>query len=253
LRSIAQADQTPGPVRWSILAADDGVRPNLRSVGQITTDVVKKRDGWVRMTSSASFDSGELLRSTALDSPAGLRIGVIGSYEIDATGNLQNFRIGVRMDESSRQEILTLEGRLKKDSMEVTSRGLINDTHIISYQPRGIVQNSLGPLDRMPGLQVGQTWMTQVVSPLTGAIQECRVVVAGTEHIIWGNTPILTYKVVTHMTPLSASTWVRPDGLVLRQEVPFPYRIKLIMERLPEDATKDKAAPKNSTGGPRRR
>ena len=256
LRAISQADQTPGPVRWSILATDDGVKPNLRSVGQITTEVLKKRDGWVRMTSSAWLDSAELLRGSALDSPASERIGIIGAYEVDATGNLQNFRIGVRTDEWSRQEWLTLEGRLKKDTFEISSRSpvsLFNSTHTMPYRPRQIVQNSLGPLDRMPGLQVGQTWESPVVSPLTGAIQSCRVEVVGTEHIIWGSTPILTYKVVTRMTPISAATWVRPDGLVLRQEVPFPHRIKLIMERLPEDAAKDKTAPtKASTGGRRR-
>ena len=34
-------------------------------------------------------------------------------------------------------------------------------------------------------------------------------------------------------TPLSARTWVRPDGLVLRQEVPFPF-VKLVLERQPD-------------------
>ncbi len=257
LRAITQADQTPGPIRWSILAADDGVKPNLRSVGQIDTEVVKKRDGWVRMTSSAWLDSAELLRGTAFDSSAGERIGVVGAYEIDATGNLQNFRIGVRTDEWSRQEWLTLEGRLKKDLFEISCRSpipLLNSTQTLPYRPRQIVQNSLGPLDRMPGLQVGQTWESPVVSPLTGAIQSCRVEVVGTEHIIWGSTPtpILTYKVVTRMMPISAATWVRPDGLVLRQEVPFPHRIKLIMERMPEDATRDKASPNGSKGVRRR-
>ena len=39
--------------------------------------------------------------------------------------------------------------------------------------------------------------------------------------------------IVTQLTPVSARTWVRRDGLVLRQEIPFPF-VKLILERLPD-------------------
>jgi len=238
LRSIAQADETPGPTKWSILAADEGKTSNLRAVGQITTETSRKRDGWVRLTSHAWLDSGELLRGTSFETADSERIGIVGSCEIDSSGNLQNFRVGVRLDDRVKQEVLSLEGRLKKDALEILSRSpfpLLNGKQTLPYQPRGIVQNSLGPLDRMPGLQVGQTWESQVISPLTGAIQACRVEVVGTEHIIWGSTPVQTLKVVTRMSPMSATTWVRPDGLVLRQEIPLPPRFRLILDRLPDE------------------
>ena len=45
-----------------------------------------------------------------------------------------------------------------------------------------------------------------------------------------------TLEVVHHMTPFAARTWVRPDGLVLRQEVPFPF-VKLVLERLADRNT----------------
>lgn len=250
LRTIAHSDAPAGPTRWSILAGDDGKGLNLRSVGQITTETLRKRDGWVRFTSQAWLDSGELLRGTAFETPQTERIGVVGSAEIDSTGNLQNFRVGVKLDERGGPEVLSLDGRLKKDMLEITTRGPINflsGTQNLPYRPRGIVQNSLGPLDRMPGLQVGQAWETQVISPLTGAIQRCSVEVVGTEHIIWGSTPVMTMKVVTKMAPISAATWVRPDGLVLRQEVPIPHRIKLVLERLPDDESEGKPAASEST------
>lgn len=238
LRTIAQSEGPTGPIRWAILAIDEGKRSSLRSVGQITTESTRKRDGWVRLTSQAWFDSGELLRGTSLEAAESERIGVVGAAEIDSTGNLQNFRVAVRLDGRGGGEVLSLEGRLKKDLMEVTSRGpipLLSGTQSFPYRPRSIVQNSLGPLDRMPGLQVGQTWETQVINPLTGGIQRCAVEVSKTEHIIWGSTPVMTLKVITRMPQLSAATWVRPDGLVLRQEVPFPHRFRLILERLPDD------------------
>lgn len=238
LRTIAQSDLPEGPVRWSILASDGSTQASLRSVGQITTETHRKRDGWVRLHSQAWIDSGELLRGTTLEASGADRIGILGLVDIDSTGNLQSFRVEVRLDEQGAEEILHLDGRLKKDMLEITTRGPISfltGTQYLPYRPRGIVQNSLGPLDRMPGLQVGQTWESQVISPLTGGIQSCRVEVVGTEHIIWGNTPVMTLKVVSRMSPISVATWVRPDGLVLRQEVPLPHRIKLMLERLPDD------------------
>ena len=237
LRTIAEADAEEGPVRWAILASDDD-RANLRSVGQITTESRRKRDGWVRFVSNAWLDTGELLRGTPLTTSDTERIGVISSAEIDNTGNLQNFRVGVKLDEIGGGEVLSLEGRVKKGQLEIVTQGpmrFLGGTYSLPYRPRQIVQNSLGPLDRMPGLQVGQTWESQVVSPLFGTIQSCRVEVVGTEHISWGGTPVLTNKVVTTMKPFSAATWVRPDGLVLRQEIPFPHRIKLILERQADD------------------
>ncbi len=239
LRTISQTDTPEGPVRWSILAADSDANGAMRSVGQIVTQTARKRDGWVRFGSQAWIDSGELLKGTSLESPGSERVGVIGSVDIDSTGNLQSFRVAVHLDERGGQEILSLDGRLKKDMLEINTRGpisFLSGTQHLPYRSRGIVQNSLGPLDRMPGLQVGQTWESQVISPLTGAIQACRVEVVSTEHIIWGNSTVMTLKVITKMSPISVATWVRPDGLVLRQEVPLPHRIKLMLERLPDDA-----------------
>ena len=53
-------------------------------------------------------------------------------------------------------------------------------------------------------------------------------------------TLVTTLEVVQHLTPISARTWVRRDGLVLRQEVPFPF-VKLILERLPDRAERGQA------------
>ena len=52
--------------------------------------------------------------------------------------------------------------------------------------------------------------------------------------------------VETRVPPLAARTWVRTDGLVLRQEVPLLF-LKLVLERLP--ASDSDVAP--SPEGPR--
>jgi hypothetical protein len=97
-----------------------------------------------------------------------------------------------------------------------------------------VIQSGLGPVDRLPGLQVGQRWDVRVISPFTGRADLVRVEVTRRTMIHWDQNPVSTLEVVQHLTPLSARTWVRPDGLVLRQEIPFPF-VKLVLERLPDE------------------
>jgi hypothetical protein len=59
------------------------------------------------------------------------------------------------------------------------------------------------------------------------------VAVEGRRVITWDGNPVTTLEVVMRMAPFTARTWVQPDGLVLRQEVPFPFG-KVQLERLPD-------------------
>jgi hypothetical protein len=242
LRSIALADRNPGPTKWALLVADDPASIQLRSVGQAVTETQHKRDGWVRLTSEAWFDSGELLKGTPFAQMQNERLVVRGAYDIDASGNLERFHAAVRTSSSS-TDMLTLTGQVTKNNLEVTAYGplhLMNWSKSFPYQPRGMVQNALGPIDRMPGLQVGQRWKSRMVSPITGRVEEVRVEVARKTLITWDSNPVWTLEVVTHVPPISARTWVRPDGLVLRQEAPFPF-VKLFMERQVPDSETDGA------------
>ena len=61
--------------------------------------------------------------------------------------------------------------------MEVVSQGplpFLNRTMSFEYNDRGVVQSQFGPLDRLPGLQVGQRWDEQVASPFTGQVETVR-------------------------------------------------------------------------------
>jgi hypothetical protein len=110
----------------------------------------------------------------------------------------------------------------------------MNQTRIIPYQERSLVQNAMEPFDYLPGLQVGQRWESRSVNPLNGRIEPVRVEVTRKTVIHWDNQPVTTLEVVQYMPPLAATkTWVRSDGLVLRQEVPVPL-VKLVLERQPE-------------------
>jgi hypothetical protein len=237
LRTIARAEDTARSTRWAILVDDDrSGRGNLRAVGQVVTRTSPRKDGSVQFTSDVWFDSGDLLRKTPFEKAAqGERMEVKSTIEVDAAGNLQHFRSGIR-PAGEQIELLVLDGRLHDDAIKVQARGpvpALRWTRSFPYQARGVVHNTLGPLDRLPGLQVGQRWESQVVHPLTNQVVTARVEVAGREYIHWDTGPVLTLKVVTHLTPLTARTWVRPDGLVLKQEVPLLF-LRLMLERIPE-------------------
>jgi hypothetical protein len=240
LRTVALADEGAKPTRWAILVADDPGGLQLRAVGQAKTLTERKSDGWVRMTSFAWFDAGELVKGTPISVVQNDRLEVRAMFDVDASGNLEEFLASVRLA-GSHEDLLRLAGRVQGNRLEVQSQAvgqspILNWTRTFPYQPRGLVQNALGPMERMPGLQVGQRWESKVISPITGQVQKVAVEVAGRRLITWDGNPVWTLEVVTHMLPWTARTWVRRDGLVLRQEVPFPLA-RLYLERQGENAT----------------
>ena len=255
LRTVTQATDRPRHTRWSILVVDERQGTNFRAVGQLTTVTQRKSDGFVGMSSKAWFDSGELLRGTVFHQAQSGRVEVLGEYDVDSTGNLYYFRAVVRDGPTPASELLTLEGRLENNAILVTAKGplplpFMNWTQSFPYQPRGMIQNTMAPIDRLPGLHVGQSWETRVVSPLTGRVEVGRVEVTGRRSIYWDDKFVSALEVVTRMqpsglgVPLSAKTWVREDGLVLRQEVPLLGMIRtLMLERVPDQTTEQGPPP----------
>jgi hypothetical protein len=236
LRAIALAEENPRPSRWSVEVIDNALTPeSRRKVGEAVTTSRRWADGWVRITSTVWFDSGGLLLGTPFANRTSVHMEVKSVYRVDPSGNLQSFRATVK-PVGDTDELLRIDGELRNRVMEITTSGplpILNQERSYPYEARSLLQNALGPFDRMPGLQVGQRWETRMVSPLTGQIEVVQVEVPRRTMIQWDRQSVAAYEVVNHMTPLSARTWVRPDGVVLRQEVPFPF-VKLILERLPE-------------------
>jgi hypothetical protein len=239
LRTIARAEENVGPSRWSVEVIDNPLAPeNRRAVGVASTESKRDPEGWVEMTSLVSFDAGGLLKGTPFSSHGETYLDVASHYRVDPSGNLQSFRATVR-SRGDDDDLMRIDGTLRKRVLTVVTRGslpMLNQTRTFPYEPRSLVQNALGAFDRLPGLQVGQRWETRVVSPLTGRIETVNVEVARRTVIHWDRNQETVLEVVQHMTPFQARTWVRPDGIVLRQEVPFPF-VKLVLERLPDQST----------------
>jgi hypothetical protein len=242
LLSVAHAVRGNGASRWSLLVIDDPAHPDIRrSVGEAVTESIRQGDGGVLMSSRVRFDSGGALRGTVFASKTQFApvIVILSTCQIDRAGNLRSFSATVRPESAEPQEVLRVDGRLNErgDALEVISRGplpMMNLTRMIPYRERSLVQNVMEPFDYLPGLQVGQRWESRSVNPLNGRIEPVKVEVTRKTVIQWANQPVTTWEVVQNMTtPLAARTWVRSDGLVLRQEVPIPL-VKLVLEREPE-------------------
>jgi hypothetical protein len=255
LLSIARAVRSSGPSRWSVLVIDDPANPDIRrSVGEAVNQSVRQPDGTVLMSSRVRFDSGSLLRGTAFASKGHVELEISSACQIDREGNLRTFSATVR-SEADPQEVLRIEGRLnaRGDALEVVAHGplpIMNQTRTIPYPERSLVQNAMEPFDYLPGLQVGQRWESRSINPLNGRIEPVRVEVARKTVIHWDNQPVTTLEVVQHMPLLSAKTWVRSDGLVLRQEVPVPL-VKLVLERQPEPERALQPSPAEVVDSPR--
>ena len=235
LRSIAAAEEDARPTGWELSVAEESGQKGLRSVGRAVTRSARLADGGTELIGQVWFDSGSLLKGTPFASQSNERLDISNRLEVDPSGNLRRFRAVVR-SASDDFDLVTIDGEVKGGLIEVQATGpvpLLNLKRSFPYEPRGLVQNAIGPIDRLPGLQVGQRWVTRIVSPLTGRIEEVRVEVADKRVIYWDGNFVTTLEVVQHLTPVSARSWVSEDGRVLRQEVPFPF-VKLVLERLPD-------------------
>jgi hypothetical protein len=236
LRGIAFASDSNRPVRWSIQVVDDPRKDTRRTVGEAVTTSERQADGWYEMTSRVDFDPGDLLRGTMWSMRESVPVQVKSQYHVDPTGNLQNFDLNVA-SQGLGDELVHVSGRFRDGKMEIISRGpmpFLNNRMSVKYEPRSVVSDILGPLDRLPGLHVGQRWEMQVVNPFTGQVDQARAEVTRRVVIHWAGNPVSTYEVEQKMSTLQMHTWVRPDGVILRQEVPFPF-VRLVLERRGDD------------------
>ena len=245
LRAIAAAGDSARPVMWSIQIIDDPKAADLRrSIGSAVTASKRLPDGWFELSSRVNFDAGGLLKGTAFAVKASVHLELVSVYRVDPSGNLRSFDMKVTPVGSS-EILFTVHGQLHGGVMEVVSKGplpVLNQKLSFAYEPRSVVHDALGPLGRLPGLHLGQRWDTRMVNPFTGQVEVVRVEVLRRDLIHWNGEPVSAFEVVHHSGPLTARTWVRSDGVILRQEVPFPF-VRLVLERLAD------AAPSTPTEG----
>ena len=251
LRTIASAGEDAGPARWDIQVVDHSNGPDgKRSVGHAITESKRDQNGAIAMTSKVVFDSARLLGGVLRKGHRGLssteeQLTFDSTFNVDPSGNLQSFHAEVQAGGSS-ADLWKIEGVLKNHVIEGVSKGplpFLNKPFKFDYQPRAVVQSQFGPLDRLPGLQVGQRWDERVANPFTSQVETVRASVDRKISIFWNLDTVETLEVVHRSKTVTARTWVRRDGMVLRQEVALPLVVRLVLERLPENAASPLASP----------
>lgn len=245
LRTVAVAGEDARPTRWDLSVAEDASLRNLRPVGRAVTETIRAADGGIVLLSEVNFDTGSLLKSTQFafkngDARGDEHMKVANRCEIDPSGNLLRFHAEIR---SADEVLMSVDGRVEGRSLKVQPHGpipVLNQEREFAYEARGMIQNAVSPLDRLPGLQVGQRWETRVVNPITGWVDTVKTEVVGKRMLTWDNDQVTTLEVVQNLSPFKARTWVRRDGLVLRQEVPLPF-VRLILDRVPDPSGRGQA------------
>jgi hypothetical protein len=238
LRAIAFAGDLTKPVKWSVQVVDDPKALDARRIiGEALTLSTHRPDGWYELTSHVELDAGGLLRGTPFATRTSIRLRIDSRYHVDPSGNLQKFDLQVRSQEFA-EELFQVKGNLRGKTMEIVADGpmpILKKHLTFDYEPRSVVHDVLGPLDRLPGLHVGQRWDTRVINPFSGQVDRVRVEVTRQSLIHWGGDTVTAFEVTQHLGPLSMKTWVRTDGVILRQEVPIPF-IRLVLERQPDES-----------------
>jgi len=236
-RVVAAASTTDKPSRWLISVVDAPDRQ--RVVGQATSQSRTNTDGSTVLESRVRLDAQGLLKGTVLAVAESTEFAFTSSTRISPQGLLDLAHAEVRVRELGDEPVLNVQaipapgGKL---DVRFTSRlsPLLNFRQTLVQDPRSLVRGGLEPIDRLPGLRVGQSWSLQVLQPLTARPETIRSEVTGMERLFWNGNPTETFIVVNKSSTFSARTWVRRDGLVIRQELPTPL-VRLLLEREPEE------------------
>lgn len=163
------------------------------------------------------------------EASAGLELDAETAVLVDPLGRPEEFRSTVRL--GLMPEAIRMRGHVDGNQLLMTVR--VGD---FSYPTRlylasdALLGDVLSPQPRLPNLRVGQTWTVPVYSPFAAPNQPVEVLKATVEReetIVWGGQGVRTRLVVYRGDEGAGvgsgrewrgKSWVRGDGIVLRQE-----------------------------------
>ena len=245
---LTQADD-PDPVVWDLYVND-------RVVGRSSSEVKKSGDGGLRITSTLSLMAElrlaellpEKLRRTFLPEldrlpPKGAEID--SQLEINSFGHLLGMEATLRWGDFP--NVLRLSGAVVDNELrlvpEVMSKVSLPAIKIPIAAETQLAE-SLSPQSRLMGLRLGQAWSMPVFSPLQPAtpVEILQAVVAREEPIFWNgrtwNTLVVEYRKSSGAggpQEIRGQMWVRPDGLVLKQQAALLTSQLVFVRRLQDE------------------
>jgi hypothetical protein len=235
LTSVANPDK---PASWLIMVEDAPDRS--RVVGRATTKKREVNSSGTMFGSMVKIDAKGLFANTPLAVAESTEFQFESETRISPQGLLQQFRAMVHVRELGEKPILIITGiPSANNKLEIRFQSslspLLNFRQILQVSPTEMIRGGLEPVDWLPGIRVGQRWKTTVLQPLTARPEELQSEVIAESRIFWNGNPTDAFIVEHKAGTYSAKTYVRNDGLVIRQQLPTPL-VKMVLEREPENA-----------------
>lgn len=234
------ASARPTPSRWLIMAGSESEREPLRVIGLATSSTTKRPDQTTELKSHLRIDAKGLFRGTPLAVAESTEFQFDSTTIISPQGLLDQLRGEVHVRDLGEKPVLTIlvvpasNNRLEiRFQSEITP--FLNFRQILKMSPESLVRGGLEPVDFLPGLQVGQRWNTRILQPLTARSEDVTSEVKQLSRLFWAGNPVDVFVVEHKSSAFTAKTYVRPDGLVIRQQLPTPF-VNLTLEREPESA-----------------
>ena len=206
--SVLARERDEAPARWTIELGG-------KRVGSAQTEIERDADGALVWRGSVK------LSELRLRNQERAAIELESEFHIAATGDLSSFEIVGRIGEHDRA--LMIRGSVSGRVLKLLARapGFAYEKDLL-YDPHDVVSGITSPLDRLRDLRLGQTWYVRELNPLSGSsLEGTRAEVTGTEDILWNGELVRTWVVARQYGGVTAKSWVREDGTVLRQEVPM--------------------------------
>jgi hypothetical protein len=160
---------------------------------------------------------------------------------IDPLGRLVEFESRVRLADVA--DAIKVQGRIEGSTFKLTvTSDELSATISRSLSPNSLLSDELSPQARMPGLSVGQTWTVPLYSPFRSPSSPLEILQAKVERedrFLWDGRNVKT-RVIVYRSDAGSGvaggevrgrTWVRDDGVVLRQQVAV-FRTPVEFERL---------------------
>jgi hypothetical protein len=154
---------------------------------------------------------------------------VVSMADFDPLGRLSRFESALHLDPAT--ALVRIRGSIDAGELTLTARA--GD---VTYEPpkmpiseKAMMGDALAPQARLPGLREGQTWTVELYSPLrppTSPTEVLQATVERKQRIVWQGEEVETWEVVYRdklasgdaHERLRGKMWVRPDGVVLRQQ-----------------------------------
>jgi hypothetical protein len=242
--SILEDSRGKPPACWTI-------RMQGKTIGWAANKIERRNDGTSEIYSRvylgalplAEFAPGWLASALKpiLADLRSLDVDKRSRFAIDPLGRLVEFESRIRFADLA--DVIKVQGQINGSTLTMTvTSDELSATMSRSLSPNSLLGDELSPQARMPGLRVGQTWTVPLYSPFRSPNSPLEILQATVERedrFLWDGGTAST-RVIVYRSDAGSGvgggetrgrTWVRDDGVVLRQEVSV-FRTPVQFDRL---------------------